>query len=101
MIKSQIKICGIKNLDTLKCCIKNKINFFGLIFYKKSPRYINFEDAKKLIEFGKNKNIFSVGVFVNEDLNKLNEIIDNLEIDYVQLHGKEDNNYIKNLKKKY
>ena len=36
-----IKICGIQNKDTLLCCEKNKVNFFGMIFYQKSPRNIS------------------------------------------------------------
>ena len=29
------KICGIKNKETLLCCEKKGVNFFGMIFYKK------------------------------------------------------------------
>ena len=46
--KSKIKICGIREIDTVDCCIKNNIEYFGLIFYKKSPRNIPIEKAKKL-----------------------------------------------------
>ena len=100
MIKSKIKICGIKNIDTIKCCIKNNIKFFGLMFYKKSPRFIKYNDAIKLINYSKNKNIYPVGVFVNESIDNINKIIKILKINYIQLHGDEDNFYIKSLKKK-
>ena len=40
-----IKICGIQNEDTLICCEKNNVNFFGMIFYPKSPRNISIENA--------------------------------------------------------
>ena len=43
-----IKICGIQNEDTLICCEKNNVNFFGMIFYPKSPRNISIENASKL-----------------------------------------------------
>ena len=43
-----IKICGIQNEDTLICCEKNNVNFFGMIFYQKSPRNISFKDASVL-----------------------------------------------------
>ena len=41
----------------------------------------------------------SVGVFVNEDINKIVEICKENIIDLVQLHGEEDDKYINNLKK--
>ena len=94
-----IKICGIQNEDTLLCCEKNKVDFFGMIFYPKSPRNISFENANLLQEFSKDLNINGVGVFVNKKINELEEIIKNLNLRFIQLHGTEDEEYIKNLKK--
>ena len=95
-----IKICGIQNQDTLMCCENNSINFFGMIFYPKSPRNITIENANKLNKKNlKNLNINGVGVFVNKNINELEEIIKYVNLKYVQLHGSEDELYIKNLKK--
>ena len=99
MNKKKIKICGVKDLGTLKCCIENKVNFFGLIFYKKSPRNIKINKAIELIKYSMNKKIFSVGVFVNKEINALNKILKILKLDYVQLHGDENNDYINKIKK--
>ena len=43
-----IKICGIQNEDTLNCCEENGVDFFGMIFYLKSPRNISIKDASFL-----------------------------------------------------
>ena len=43
-----IKICGIKDRNTLLFCEKNNVNFFGMIFYQGSPRNITIENATKL-----------------------------------------------------
>ena len=94
-----IKICGIQNQDTLICCENNSINFFGMIFYPKSPRNITIENANKLNKISENLNINGVGVFVNKNINELEEIIKNVKLKFVQLHGSEDELYIKNLKK--
>ena len=93
------KICGIKDTETLLCCEKNNVNFFGMIFYQKSPRYISIEIAKKLQEISKELNIDGVGVFVNKNINEIQEIINNLQLKFVQLHGSEDDLYIETLKK--
>ena len=93
-----IKICGINNEDTLNCCEKNNVNFFGMIFYPKSPRNISFENASTLQQISESLNIDGVGVFVNKDIKELKEIIKKLKLKYVQLHGLEDEDYIKALK---
>ena len=94
-----VKICGIKTLDTLICCANNKVNFFGMIFYNKSPRYINIKDAILLQNEAKKLSINGVGVFVDEKISTINEYIRELGLEFIQLHGNESNNYISELKK--
>ena len=94
-----VKICGIKNKKTLLCCEKNKVNFFGMIFYNKSPRNISFKKAKELQDIAKKLKIKGVGVFVNKELNEIIKLIKDLNLKFVQLHGEENNKYISKLKK--
>ena len=42
-----IKICGIKNVENLLCCEANNVDFYGMIFYKKSSRNISIKEAKQ------------------------------------------------------
>ena len=67
-----VKICVIKTLDTLICCANNKVNFFGMIFYNKSPRCINIKDAILLQNEAKTLSIKGVGVFVDEKISTIN-----------------------------
>ena len=94
-----IKICGIKDKNTLLCCEKNNVNFFGMIFYPGSPRNISIENAVELQKISEDLNIKGVGVFVNKNIYEIEKVIKNLNLTYVQLHGTEDDGYIKNLKK--
>jgi len=94
-----VKICGIQNEDTLLCCEKNNVNFFGMIFYPKSPRNITIENASFLQKKSKGLNINGVGVFVNKKIYEIEEIIQSINLKFIQLHGAEDETYIKNLKK--
>ena len=93
------KICGIKNEDTLICCEDNSVDFFGMIFYPKSPRNISIEEASNLQKKSENLNINGVGVFVNKNINEIEDIIKKVGLKYVQLHGLEDEEYIKTLKR--
>ena len=94
-----VKICGIQSKDTLLCCEKNNVNFFGMIFYSKSPRNITIENAINLQRISKKYNINGVGVFVNKNIDELKDIIKNIKLKFVQLHGSEDESYIENIKK--
>ena len=92
------KICGVKNKNTILCCEKNNINFYGMIFYKDSPRNINFEKAMELQLFSESLKIQGVGVFVNKSLDEVIHSIKELNLKFIQLHGDEDNNYINKVK---
>ena len=95
------KICGLKEKNSLICCEANNVNFFGLIFYEKSPRNINYKEAKKLINFSKNLKIKPVGVFVNHKISNLKNVINNLNLQYIQLHGDENQSYIDEIKNEF
>ncbi len=94
-----IKVCGIRNTETLLCCEKHKVNFFGMIFYKRSPRNISFNDALTLQNASEKLKINGVGVFVNKELYELTSFINDLKLKFIQLHGDEDDEYIKDIKK--
>jgi len=99
--KSKIKICGINEIKIIDCCINNGIEYCGLIFYEKSPRFVNLGLAKKIINYVYNKKIIPVGVFVNKPLNEIKKVIEKTCLRHIQLHGNEDNNYISQLKKEF
>ena len=94
----KIKICGMRRLEDIEIINKYKPDFVGIIFYPKSKRYVDLETAKLLVE-KLDKNIKSVGVFVNEEADKINEILDYTGINIAQLHGDESPEFCKKIKK--
>ena len=93
------KICGIQNEDTLLCCEDNNVDFFGMIFYPESPRNISIKDANNLQKKSEDLEINGVGVFVNKNIKEIEDIIKSVRLKYIQLHGSENEEYIKTLKK--
>ena len=85
---NKIKICGITNVDDANLCKDLPIDFVGFNFYPESKRFIDIKTAEKLISVI-GKNILKVGIFVNEDADRINNYILELDLDYVQLHGEE------------
>ena len=95
------KVCGLKETKIINCCETNNVNFFGLIFYEKSPRYISLNKAKKLIDFSKKKQVKPVAVFYNENIEKVKSYIEYLNLKFIQLHGEEDDQYLGQIKKNF
>ena len=94
-----IKICGILHKNTLLCCERNNVEFFGMVFYPKSPRNISIESAKNLLKISRSLKIKGVGVFYNKDISELENIIKVINLKFVQLHGSEDETYINKVKR--
>ena len=100
MIKG-CKICGIKDSDTLNFIINHPYppKFIGFICnYPKSPRYVESNRLKDLLNVNKNKSNF-VAVLVRPN-NKILEEIKDLPFDYYQLYDCTPNK-IKIIKQKY
>lgn len=93
----RLKICGINTIESMYA--SKKAEFIGLVFYPKSPRFVNIETAKKLIKYSPDQQK-KVGLFVNTDFNVMQYICDNIKLDYIQLHGEESIEKIKKIKKK-
>ena len=93
-----VKICGITSMNHVKACINGKANMIGLMFYRKSPRFIKLKKAKEISDFAKNK-IKRVCVIANLDIEEIKEIIKNVDLDYLQFHGNESSDFLKKVKK--
>ena len=97
-MQTKVKICGMTDAASIQTAIDHKVDYLGFVFYPKSPRNLTPKQAALLT-----KNIPShinkVAVIVNET-DQFIEYIKN-DFDTFQLHGDEDLNRIKELKKKY
>lgn len=93
-----LKVCGLTNLGQIKELISLDVDFLGFIFYEKSPRYVlnhlSLEDISTIGHQGK------VGVFVNENINKIVEIAQKADLNFIQLHGDENEDFINELREK-
>jgi phosphoribosylanthranilate isomerase len=83
-----VKICGITNLDDALCAAQSGARAVGFIFYRKSPRYVSPELVKIIVQ-NLPRRMATVGVFVNEDAEKINETVAFCGLDLIQLHGDE------------
>jgi phosphoribosylanthranilate isomerase len=95
---TKIKICGLKTLYDVEIVNKYKPEYIGFVFAP-TKRFVTDEQAFKMRK-ALDKDIKSVGVFVNEPIEHIVKLCDNGTINLVQLHGDESEDYIRKLKSK-
>ena len=92
----KLKVCGLTKLDQIQELISLNVDFLGFIFYEKSPRFVlnhlSLEGISAINHQGK------VGVFVNETVEKIVEISEKSNLNFIQLHGDEDEEFVKKLR---
>jgi len=81
-----LKVCGITNQEDCDAAIAGGATALGFNFYPPSPRYIAPERAA---EIASAPGVRRVGVFVNEDRKRVDEIVRIAALDVAQLHGDE------------
>lgn len=86
MIPFVIKICGIRSEEDARVALDAGANALGFNFYRKSPRYIEPDRARRILD-RLPAGFLRVAVFVNPSVEELTSIAVQLSCDIVQLHG--------------
>lgn len=80
------KVCGLTRAEDAAAAYKAGSVYGGLIFVQSSKRYVSKETAKQIIAGAR---LQYVGVFMNEDIQAINQLVRELSLAAVQLHGDE------------
>ncbi len=92
-----IKVCGLREPNNvLDIASIQGIDLIGLIFYAKSPRYVDSKETAAAVSLCRKVKI--VGVFVDESLAEIVRKCELYHLDYIQLHGNETPEFIVALK---
>lgn len=95
----KIKICGLYREEDIDYVNRNLPDYAGFVFYPKSHRNVEPQQMKGFRE-RLNPKIPAVGVFVNEEIEKIVELVLEGSLNIVQLHGQEDETYLRELREK-
>ncbi|MDZ4165517.1 MAG: phosphoribosylanthranilate isomerase [Smithellaceae bacterium] len=85
---TEVKICGITNMEDAIACARAGASALGFIFYRESPRYVAPELARDISARLPDR-IIRVGVFVNAPPSEAREVADYCGLDMWQFHGQE------------
>jgi phosphoribosylanthranilate isomerase len=92
----RVKICGITNIEDALASVEAGADLLGFNFYRESPRYIEPAAARRIIDQIPTS-VLSVGVFVNEDCERVKRVANEVGVKMVQLHGDETPSYCQRL----
>ena len=96
--KTKIKLCGMRRPEDIRAVNQAKPDYIGFICSRRFWRHISLEEAAVLKEM-LDPGIRAVGVFVDEPYEEIAGWLKKGVIDLVQLHGEEDEYYIRQLRK--
>ncbi|MCE1198117.1 MAG: phosphoribosylanthranilate isomerase [Marinilabiliales bacterium] len=94
-----VKVCGLKDpANHAAVAALPGVDLTGMIFYPASPRFVQLPpDA---FETGKETTTHRVGVFVQEEVERVLELQERYRLEFLQLHGNESVDYVKELRKR-
>ena len=84
----RIKICGITTPEDAELAADAGADAIGLNFYAQSKRFVEPEVAQEIAARTRPE-VAKVGVFVNESIGTIEDLVQQVPLDYVQLHGDE------------
>ena len=87
----QVKICGLSTTDQILTARDAGVDLLGLMFYEQSSRYIQPQVAKEILKTYEDGQMSpdTVGIFVNKEADYINDVVEDVGLHFVQLHGDE------------
>ena len=85
---TRIKICGITRIEDALFAAESGADYLGFIFAE-SPRRVTVNRAREIIA-ALPEQVQTVGVFVNEEPDRIQEVADEAGLTIIQLHGDEE-----------
>jgi phosphoribosylanthranilate isomerase len=86
---TRVKICGLREIDHARAAVDAGAEMLGLNFYRPVRRYVAPAAARALVAALPRGGVELVGIFVNESVETILEVVDLVGLDMVQLSGDE------------
>ena len=97
---SRVKICGITSREDAKLACDSGADAVGLVFYPPSPRCVSIKQAVEVVNTLPPFTT-SVALFVNAQRQEIERILDQVDIDLIQFHGDEPEEFCSSFKRPY
>jgi phosphoribosylanthranilate isomerase len=85
-----VKICGVTRAEDAEVAVAAGADMIGIVFWAPSPRAATEQQARR-VRAAVPAGVPLVGVFVDEDPERIDALVASVGLDRVQLHGSEPN----------
>jgi phosphoribosylanthranilate isomerase len=100
MTDVRVKICGLRSLSDVAAVVSSRATYAGFVFFAKSPRNLTIEQARKLA-FASPPGLAKVALTVDAGDAMLDDLVDQIPLDMLQLHGHETPERVAEVKARY
>ncbi len=95
-----VKICGLNAPEPLEAALAGGAGMLGFVFFEKSPRHVDLAQARKLSSQAGGR-AQKVALLVDADDSSIAAVIEALNPDWLQLHGRETPARVASLREKF
>ena len=96
----QVKICGLRTPEAVAAAVDAGASYVGFVFFPKSPRHLSYAQAATLAKSVPD-DVVKVALTVNADDAALSEMLTEVPVDMLQLHGAETPERVAEVKAKF
>lgn len=97
---TRVKICGLTSVADAQAAAEQGADAIGLMFYSKSPRYIELELAAQIAQ-RVGPFVTLVGLFVNAEAETVKQVLRAVPLHVLQFHGDETREYCEQFQRPY
>jgi len=95
-----VKICGLSTPEALDVALDERADMVGFVFFSPSPRHVDFDKALALGQQVRGR-AQKVALTVDADDSLLGAVVEALQPDILQLHGKETSERVAAIKRRF
>ena len=99
-MRTRVKICGLTRVQDAVFAERLGVDALGLVFYPPSPRNVEIEQAAEIVK-ALPAFISVVALFVDENEQRIRDVLDCVSIDVIQFHGGETAEYCRLFNRPY
>ncbi len=99
-MRTRVKVCGLTQVDNARQVAQTGVDSIGLVFYSPSPRAVSIEQAVAICQVLP-PFVSVTALFVDEAVEQVEQVLKQVPIDLLQVHGDESADYCRQFGKPY
>ena len=100
MLRTRIKVCGFTRSEDVENAVNLGIDALGFVFVKSSPRWVKIDQVKSMV-FQMSPFVQSVGLFMDQTEQEIDEVLQDVPLNLLQFHGNETSAFCEQFKMPY